>query len=163
MCREMPFAAVARRAETSWHRVRAICARYVELALDLDDLSGLPHVGIDETSRAKGHNYVTAVADTEGRRLVLLAEGRKSGAVSRSPLVGLTTPAHDHFSLASGSGANSQQATSRTSRRSANSRRWLKGALRRFSSFPNSAKNSCRQRSSKSMKIGRASSGTDVL
>ena len=81
MCREMPFAAVARLTGTSWHRVRAICARYVELALDLDDLSGLRHVGIDETSRAKGHNYVTAVADTEGRRLVFLAEGRKSGAV----------------------------------------------------------------------------------
>lgn len=39
------------------------------------------HAAIDETSRAKGHEYVTAVADTERRRLVFLAEGRKSSAV----------------------------------------------------------------------------------
>lgn len=81
MCREMPFAAAARLTGLSWHRVRAICKRYVDLALDQDDLSTLRHVAIDETSRAKGHNYVTAVADTERRRLVFLAEGRKSGAV----------------------------------------------------------------------------------
>ena len=81
MCREMPFAAVARLTGTSWHRVRAICKRYVELALDRDDLSTLRHVAIDETSRARGHNYVTAVADTERRRLVFLAEGRKSDAI----------------------------------------------------------------------------------
>lgn len=81
MCREMPFAAVARLTGVSWHRVRAICKRYVDLALEQDDLSRLRHVAIDETSRARGHNYVTAVADTERRRLVFLAEGRKSGAV----------------------------------------------------------------------------------
>ena len=81
MCREMPFAAAARLTGLSWHRVRAICKRYVDLALDQDDLSTLRHVAIDETSRAKGHNYVTAVADTERRRLVFLAEGRKSDAI----------------------------------------------------------------------------------
>ncbi len=77
----MPFAAAARLTGVSWHRVRAICARYVDMALHQDDLSGLRHVAIDETSRARGQNYVTAVADTERRRLVFLAEGRKSGAV----------------------------------------------------------------------------------
>ena len=81
LCREMPFAAAARLTGVSWHRVRAICARYVDMALDQDDLSGLRHVAIDETSRARGQKYVTAVADTERRRLVFLAEGRKSGAV----------------------------------------------------------------------------------
>lgn len=81
MSREMPFAAVARLAGLSWHRVRAICGSYVEQALEQADLSDLRHVAIDETSRAKGHNYVTAVADTELRKLVFLAEGRKSGAI----------------------------------------------------------------------------------
>ena len=33
LCRQMPFAAVARLAGESWHRVQAICERYVELAL----------------------------------------------------------------------------------------------------------------------------------
>jgi transposase len=33
-CREMPFAAVARLVGLSWHRVHAICSRYVKLALE---------------------------------------------------------------------------------------------------------------------------------
>ena len=81
MCQEMTFAAASRLIGLSWHRVHAVCKHYVEAALDQDDLSALDHVAIDETSRARGHNYVTAVADTERRRLVFLAEGRKSSAV----------------------------------------------------------------------------------
>ena len=81
MCQDMTFAAVARLTGVSWHRVHAICKRYVELALDQADLSELHHVAIDETSRARGHDYVTAVADTEQRRLVFLAEGRKASTI----------------------------------------------------------------------------------
>jgi hypothetical protein len=33
MCRQMPFAAVARMVGETWHRVHAICSRYVDLAL----------------------------------------------------------------------------------------------------------------------------------
>ena len=39
LCREMPFAAVARVVNLSWHRVAAICKRYVDLALDQADFS----------------------------------------------------------------------------------------------------------------------------
>jgi transposase len=34
LCRQMPFAAVARLVGESWHRVHAICERYVELAVE---------------------------------------------------------------------------------------------------------------------------------
>lgn len=37
LCREMPFAAVARLVGESWHRVAAIAERYVELALEQAD------------------------------------------------------------------------------------------------------------------------------
>jgi hypothetical protein len=43
----MPFAAVARIVGESWHRVHAICARYVELALAQTDLSALQAAAID--------------------------------------------------------------------------------------------------------------------
>ena len=59
LCREMPFATVARLAGVSWHRVHAICEHYVELALAQADFSELRNVAIDETSRARGHDYVT--------------------------------------------------------------------------------------------------------
>ena len=32
LCQQMPFAAVARITGESWHRVHAICTRYVDLA-----------------------------------------------------------------------------------------------------------------------------------
>lgn len=34
MCREMPFAVVSRLVGLSWHRVAAICKRYVDLGLE---------------------------------------------------------------------------------------------------------------------------------
>jgi transposase len=39
LAQQMPFAAVARIVNLSWHRVHAICSRHVELALASADLS----------------------------------------------------------------------------------------------------------------------------
>lgn len=81
-CREMPFAAVARLTGLSWHRVNAICERYVDLALDQADFSAVERIAIDETSRAKGHNYVTLVADAEERKVMYVAEGKDAGTIA---------------------------------------------------------------------------------
>src|SRR5690554_2544609 len=59
LCREMPFAAVARLVGESWHRVAAIAERYVDLALAQADFSQVRELAIDETSKARGHDYVT--------------------------------------------------------------------------------------------------------
>lgn len=83
LCREMPFAAVARLTGVSWHRVVAICTRYVDLAVAAQDLSELRSVAIDETSRAKGHDYVTVVADAKARRAVFVDEGKGADTVAR--------------------------------------------------------------------------------
>jgi hypothetical protein len=77
MCRQMPFAAVARMVGESWHRVHAICCRYVDLALAEADLSGVSMLAIDETSSRRGQNYLMFAADAEERR-----EGRSR---ERSP------------------------------------------------------------------------------
>ena len=57
--------AVARLAGESWHRVQAICQRYVDLALARADLSSITRLAIDETSSRRGHNYLTFAADAE--------------------------------------------------------------------------------------------------
>lgn len=82
MCREMPFAAVARLVGLSWHRVHAICARYVDLALDEADLSDVYEVAIDETSTCRGHNYLTLVADMEARRVIFVTPGKGSRTIA---------------------------------------------------------------------------------
>jgi transposase len=81
MCRQMPFAAVARMVGETWHRVHAICSRYVELALAKADLSGLTTLAIDETSSRRGQNYLMFAADAEARKVVFVTEGRDSKTV----------------------------------------------------------------------------------
>jgi len=70
LAQQMPFAAVARIVNLSWHRVHAICSRYVELALASADLSDVMTVAIDETSYRRGHEYLTLVTDMQARRVV---------------------------------------------------------------------------------------------
>jgi len=76
LAQQMPFAAVARTIGESWHRVHAICRRYVDLALAGADLSPLSSVTIDETSSRRGHSYLTLVADADARRVVFVSKGR---------------------------------------------------------------------------------------
>lgn len=81
LARQMPFAAVARIVGESWYRVYAICAKYVELAVDAADLSDISAVAIDETSCRRGHDYLTLVADAEARKVVFVTEGRDAKTV----------------------------------------------------------------------------------
>ena len=81
LCREMPFAAVARLVNLSWHRVHAICERSVELALAQADFSGVEQVAVDETSRAKGHDYVSIFADAQARKVIFVTEGKDADTV----------------------------------------------------------------------------------
>jgi len=82
LCREMPFAAVARLVNLSWHRVAAICGCYVDLALDAADFSEVARLAVDETSRAKGHDYITLFADADERKVLFVAEGRGADTIA---------------------------------------------------------------------------------
>jgi transposase len=81
LCQQMTFAAAARLVGESRHRVAAICERYVELALAQADFSQVHELAIDETSRARGHDYITLAADAVERRVLAVAEGRSMETV----------------------------------------------------------------------------------
>lgn len=83
LCREMPFAAVARLVGESWHRVATVAERYVELALAQADFSAVRELAIDETSKARGHDYVTIAADAERRAVIFVTETREAAAIER--------------------------------------------------------------------------------
>jgi len=76
LAQQMPFAAVARTIGESWHRVHAVCRRYVDLALAEANLSALSSIAIDETSYRRGHSYLTLVADADARKVVFVSKGR---------------------------------------------------------------------------------------
>lgn len=81
MCREMTFAAVSRLVGLSWHQVVAICKRYVDLGLEQADFSEVKRLAADETSKARGHDYITLVADADQRRVLFVTEGRDADTI----------------------------------------------------------------------------------
>lgn len=83
LCREMSFSAVSRTVQVSKHRVMAICRRYVDLALVQADFSTVRQLAIDETSKARGHDYVTLAADAQRRAVLFVTEGRDGEAIRR--------------------------------------------------------------------------------
>jgi transposase len=81
LCREMTFAAVSRLVDLSWHQVVAICKRYVDLGLEQADFSAVKRLAADETSKARGHDYITLVADADERRVLFVTEGREAETI----------------------------------------------------------------------------------
>src|SRR5450756_3150241 len=51
---------------------------YTEAARRVEDYSGVKQLGVDETSKAKGHDYVSLFVDLEKRRTIFVAEGKGS-------------------------------------------------------------------------------------
>lgn len=82
LAQQMPFAAVGRIVGESAHRVMAVCERYVEIAVGLADFSDVKALAIDETSRARGHDYITLAADAVKRRVLFVTEGRDAKAIA---------------------------------------------------------------------------------
>ncbi len=85
LARESTFSGAARISGLSVHRVMALCERYVDEAVSAADLSEVKRVALDETSRAKGHDYVTLFADADPdparRRVLFVAEGKEATTV----------------------------------------------------------------------------------
>ncbi len=81
LCKEMTFAAVAKLVGISWHQTHAICNKYVELAYQESDFSEVKHLAVDETSRCKGHSYVSLVADADAHKVLFVTEGRDAQTI----------------------------------------------------------------------------------
>jgi transposase len=85
LCREMTFAGAARITGLSAYRVQALAEKYVNETVALAVYSEVRDLAIDETSRAKGHDYVTLFADADSnparRRVLYVAEGREADTV----------------------------------------------------------------------------------
>jgi transposase len=72
---------VARLLRCSWEAVDHIVKRVVAEHLDDTRLNGLYHLGVDEISYRRGHQYLTVVADHDSGRVVWVAKGRTREAL----------------------------------------------------------------------------------
>lgn len=74
--------AVAELTRISWRSVGRICERVAqEAGREVDLLTGLERIGIDEISHRKGHRYLTVVVDHDTGRLIWAAPGRDKATV----------------------------------------------------------------------------------
>src|SRR5215207_193132 len=64
----------------SWDQVDAILRRAVERGLQRRDAAPIRHLGLDEKSFGRGHDYVTVMTDLDGSRVLEVAPERTQEA-----------------------------------------------------------------------------------
>lgn len=81
----MPVRQVARLVGENDTRLWRVLDHYVEQARAREDLSEVATIGIDETSRRKGHHYITVFMDLDEsrRRVIYATEGKDASTVKR--------------------------------------------------------------------------------
>lgn len=77
----MPVHTVSRIVSESDYKIWSLIERYVNLALAQNNYSDLKAVGMDETSRRKGHDYITLFVDLVKKRTIFIAEGNDQQTV----------------------------------------------------------------------------------
>ena len=78
---EASVSAVARLMGVSWNAIDGIMQRAVERGLARRSKQRVAHIGVDETSFRKRHDYVTIVSDTKSGTVLHVGEGRKKASL----------------------------------------------------------------------------------
>ena len=79
----MPMAKVAQITREHDTRIWRVVEHHVHAARDQLDCSGVRRVGMDETSAAKGQDYVSIFADLDARKVIFATEERSAQTVAR--------------------------------------------------------------------------------
>jgi transposase len=77
----MPVNEVAKLFNISDDRVWRVIHHYVPKAVEQTDWSMVKTIGIDETSRKKGHNYVTTVTDLDTSKVIYVTVGKDATTI----------------------------------------------------------------------------------
>ncbi|MCP4985933.1 MAG: ISL3 family transposase [Colwellia sp.] len=83
LCTAMPVLKVSQLTGVSDDKIWSMLDRYVQQALELMDLSGMKIMGMDETSHAKHHSYITLFVDMVKRKIVYITEGKNHETVKK--------------------------------------------------------------------------------
>jgi transposase len=76
LCAHMPVHSVGQIINESDNKIWRLLEKYVDQALESEDYSHITAIGMDETSRTKGHNYITLFVDMLKGKTVHVAEGK---------------------------------------------------------------------------------------
>jgi len=82
LAQHMPAKTVADLIGEHDTRIWRVLEHYVRVARSNEDFSKVHSVGVDETSRAKGHNYISVFVDLDNSKVVHVCEGRDSETIT---------------------------------------------------------------------------------
>jgi transposase len=82
MAQHMTVKAVADLIGEHDTRIWRVLGHYVEEARSNENFSEICSVGVDETSRAKGHDYVSVFVDLDNSKVIHVCEGKDSEAIT---------------------------------------------------------------------------------
>ena len=83
LCQAMPVNKVAQLTKTSDDKLWNMCDRYINKTREFEDFKDIDSIGLDETSRAKGHEYITLFVDLKKRRTMFITDGKDNTTVAR--------------------------------------------------------------------------------
>lgn len=78
----MPVNEVAKLFNISDDRIWTVIHHYVPKAVKATDWSAVKNIGIDETSRKKGHNYIPTVTDLDTNTVIYVTVGKDATTVN---------------------------------------------------------------------------------
>lgn len=74
--REMPVSSVSQTIHETAPRIWRVFNHWVRKGVDKIDMSRVQHIGVDETSKQKEHNYITQFVDLDTRKTILVTDGK---------------------------------------------------------------------------------------
>lgn len=83
LAKAMPVKTIANFVSEHDTRLWRILHHYVDAAREKADHSEVEHVGMDETSRRRGHNYVSLFVDLDVPRVLFATDGKDASTVKR--------------------------------------------------------------------------------
>jgi transposase len=84
MAQHMTVTAIAEMIDEYDTRIWRVLEYYVESARSNEDFSEMKSVGVDETSRATGHKYVSVFIDLDKSKVVHVFEGKDASTIKSS-------------------------------------------------------------------------------
>ena len=80
---EMPMNGISKILFESAPRLWRVFCYWVKKGVKKIDMSAVKRIGVDETSKRKGHNYVTHFVDLDTRKTIFVTEGKDASTFDR--------------------------------------------------------------------------------
>jgi len=83
LAREMAVTKIAELIDEHDTKIWRVIRHHTDSAYSVKDLSGVTKVGCDETSRRKGHNYITVFADMGSKEVIYATSGKNANTIKK--------------------------------------------------------------------------------